>query len=109
MHVKVFFFITLEVKRLFVTCSCRGGMIQFVSVASRLGSQSSSFFPFSFFFPPGVVAVSDQRGPAADPQGLALGASGGGALCGAGGLLTQQVALHSSDRLLSVSFPCSET
>lgn len=46
-----------------------------------------------FFFSPstGVVAVSDPRGPAADPPGPGLGASRGGALCGAGGLLTQQV------------------
>lgn len=43
------------------------------------------------FFSPGVVAVSDPRGAAADPPGPGLGATGGGALCGAGGLLTQQV------------------
>lgn len=40
---------------------------------------------------PGVLAFSDQRGPAADPPGPGLGASGGGPLRGAGGLFTQQV------------------
>lgn len=44
-----------------------------------------------WFLSPGVIAVSDPRGPASDPPGPGLGASGGGAFCGAGGLLTQQV------------------
>lgn len=39
----------------------------------------------------GVPAVPDPRGPAADPPEPALGASGGGALCGTGGLHPQQV------------------
>lgn len=39
----------------------------------------------------GVLAVFDQRSPAADPQRPGLGAPGSRALCGPGGLLTQQV------------------
>lgn len=48
-----------------------------------------------FFVYPGVLAVSDPSGPAADPPEPGLGASGGVALCGAGGLLTEQVAFSS--------------
>lgn len=36
----------------------------------------------------GVLAVFDQGSPAADPKRPGLGASGRGALCGPGGLLT---------------------
>lgn len=43
------------------------------------------------FLSPGGIAVSDPRGSAADPPGPGLGASGGDALCGAGGFLRQQV------------------
>lgn len=39
----------------------------------------------------GIPALSHQRGPSADPTRPGLGASGGGAICGPGGLLTQQV------------------
>lgn len=39
----------------------------------------------------GVLAVFDQRSPAADPKRPGLGASGSSAPCGPGGLLTQQV------------------
>lgn len=52
------------------------------------------------FVHPGVLAVSDPRGPAVDPPGPGLGASGGVAHCGAGGLLTEQVT--SSSHLNSV-------
>lgn len=108
MHVKVFFYhLGSEASVRHLQLQRRNDSVCICRFASRI--TELILFSFFFFFPPGVVAVSDQRGPAADPQGLALGASGGGALCGAGGLLTQQVALHSSDRLLSVSFPCSET
>ena len=92
-----------------VTSRCRGGMTQsfylllhatdYCAPASltvpHLLSAKAVCKPtlMIFFFSPstGVVAVSDPRGPAADPPGPGLGASRGGALCGAGGLLTQQV------------------
>lgn len=51
----------------------------------------SIFFVMCVCLHPGVIAVSDPRGPAADPPRPALGASGGGALCGPGGLLREQV------------------
>lgn len=59
------------------------------------------------FFSPGIVALSDARGPAADPPGPDLGASGSGALCGAGGVFTQQVnslVLLSTVHLFSLLF-----
>lgn len=92
-----------------VTSRCRGGMTQSFSLllhATDYCTPALLTVPdllsvkvvckptlMIFFSPPstGVVAVSDPRGPAADPPGPGLGASRGGALCGAGGLLTQQV------------------
>ena len=71
-------------------CSCIAHCSSSFVSESCLQTDADDFF---FFFSPstGVVAVSDPRGPAADPPGPGLGASRGGALCGAGGLLTQQV------------------
>lgn len=59
---------------------------------SCIWSYVSWFYKLAWmFFSPEFIAVPDTRGPAADPSGLGLGASGGGALYGSGGLLTQQV------------------
>lgn len=92
-----------------VTSRCRGGMTQSFSLLLRATDYCTPALLtvpdllsvkvvckptlMIFFFSPstGVVAVSDPRGPAADPPGPGLGASRGGALCGAGGLLPQQV------------------
>lgn len=60
-------------------------------------------FFFVVFVDPGVLAVSDPRGPAADPPESGLGASGGVALYGAGGLLTEQVTSHISTLFFSSS------
>lgn len=103
--VSAFLLSPFEVKPLFVTSSCRGGMIQsfYLLVCALIYRTPVSLTvpdllyvrcfcePTWLFFSPGVVAVSDPRGSAADPPGPGLGAFGGGALCGAGGLLTQQV------------------
>ncbi len=70
-----------KVKPLFVAEGCTGGMIQNLHLLDFI-----SFFKFlrtqrGCFSLSGVVALSDPRGSAADPSELALGASGGFALC----------------------------